>query len=595
MITVGLTGTIRPMPKDTLKAVLEAPHELAARRAHASSKAGDPARRRIVEIEDALAANPKKRADRLALLDERETLIARNGVAWEPNLAALAHAPDELGRGSNLSRMSFELGFVSHVSMRAGARELGRLAETSCYSLALMHIEGKDFDALLASPLLPRLRRLSLQFSFGCEAKQLLALLRMTKLAALEQLEIEGFVITPEHAEAIAQLTELRSLSLSAQAGSGSLAGAAAAPLCTLPKLRSLSLSGQDIDAKQLAKLLEAPFVPQLEQLAIRFHKLGARGCKLLGSADFESLVELDLSHSNVGAGGVEFAASRKLAKLQRLDLSGSKIGAKLLPAFLAKLELPRLRRLELNSLRCKEAGAEALAASDVFERCGIVELSFGGNAIGDDGAEALAGADGLAKIRKLDLGNNGIRADGMIALADSPLLSKLEELEIQYNKLQTKGAIALAGSVAAKTLRAVNIAHNWIGTKGATALFGKQGLRELELASFGYDNNFGDAGLDALAESDLRLRGLFAGAQGGADGLRRFLASPAVERLGVLQAWSRVEDDVVDGLAAGELAPRLHTLQLGTTGVSRGRIDALNQRFAFSMQRGKLELGDWD
>ena len=572
-------------------AVLRTPHDLAARRAYVASKGCEPARRRIVEIEDTLAGKPNKRADRLALADERETLLARNGFAWDPQFAGVVHA--EPVRGYSAVELEFELGFLSHVSMRASVRELGALTETSCYSLAMTLVEAEHFEALLASPLLPRLRRLSLHFAFDFDPERVLALLRSPKLGSLEQLGLDNLVITPALAEAIASQTELRSLSLGARPGTGSLAGTAAAPLCTLKQLRSLSLSGQDLDGKLLGKLLDASFVPQLERLAIRHHKLGARGCKLLGSANFGALRELDLSDSNVGAGGVEFAAAPKLATLERLVLDGSKLGAKLLPAFLAKLDLPKLRALRLGGLRFKEAGAEAIAASDAFERCGIVELSLGGNAMGDDGAEALAGAEGLAKIRRLNLGHNGIRADGILALADSPLLRGLELLDIRNNKIQTKGAIALAGSVAAKTLRVIDIDHNWIGSKGAAALFGSEGLRALEVARFGYDNNFEDAGLDALAESDLRLRGLLVNGQGGPEGLRRFFTSPAVERLVWLQAWSRADDELVDALAAGNLAPQLHTLQLGTMGVSAARVDALSRRFAYSVQRGNRKLDE--
>jgi len=45
---------------------------LAPRSRHPARVRGQPSRRRIVEVEDALAAKPGKRADRVALLDQRE-------------------------------------------------------------------------------------------------------------------------------------------------------------------------------------------------------------------------------------------------------------------------------------------------------------------------------------------------------------------------------------------------------------------------------------------------------------------------------------------------------------------------------------------
>jgi hypothetical protein len=563
---------------------LTTPNDPAARRASIPASPAEAERARVIEVEDALA-EASDRATKIALADERETLIARHMHEWEPVVTRLAHARTHGVYG--LTETEFEHGLARHIGARANyLPELDALAQTGCTSLKLEMVEAAQLERLITSPLLPRLRRLDLHFMPGVDPSRVAALVRAS--TALDALALSSTSISPDLTEAIGEQTQLGSLALDVTPGTGALCGGEA--ITRLTNLRSLIVASSDLDAKQLAALLASPCVAGLERLALRDVKLGAKGCKLLGSAEFGALRHLDLSRSSVGAHAAAFVASLRLARLDTLILDAAKISAKQLPALLDALALPALRVLGLGNLRCKADGAAAIAASDALTRCGVTTLSLANNAIGDDGAEALATAEGLAGIRRLSLAGNGLRVDGIAALADSPLLRGLEVLEIQNNKIQTKGAIALAGSVAAASLRAIDIEHNWIGSKGATALFGAGkgggGLRALELARLGYENNFGDAALEALVDSDLRLRGLIAGYQGSAEATRRLLESPAAERLRILQMLAGADDSLAAALSEGRLGPHLHTVYVGDQQLGPERIAALDRRFACSAQR---------
>ena len=563
-----------------LDTALPHPYDSAARRALATAKSASPAQRRIVEVEDALADSGLARSARVALSEERETLLARNLGEWEPVVCAMAHDRGSL-RGSPLIGVRFAHGFAEHVDIRMlDPVELDPLAQTGACSLKLSFVDPATLERLRTSPLLPRLRRLHLHCTTGLDPELVLALLRAPGLPPLEFLGLDNLPITPALDEAIAGLTELRGLNLQASPG------LTPTTLARFTELRSLVLAGPELDVKWLTKALAASFVPQLRKLSLRGLKLGAKGCKLLGAAELKALRSLDLGECNIGQYGVELVASPHLAALETLFLDATKIGAKHLPALLDRLDLPSLRGLDLSGLRGKEAGAEALAKTDALARCGVTALGFAGNAIGDDGAELLAGAEGLAGIRRLSLAGNGLRVDGVAALADSPLLRGLEALDIRYNKIQTKGAQALAKSVAAATLVEIDVDHNWIGSKGATALFGGAGLRAIELVRLGVENNFGDAAVDALAGSDLRPRAVYAASHASPESVARLLASPAAERLGALQVYANPGDEVVDGLASGTLGPSLHTAYIGTQGLDPARVEAFDRRFPCAVQR---------
>jgi len=364
-----------------------------------------------------------------------------------------------------------------------------------------------------------------------------------------------------------------------------------------LAKLESLALARHPgLDAKALPMLLDAPFVGQLHTLALTELDFGAKGCKALAKAELGTCTQLELRGTKLGKQAAEIVANPTLKRLVRLGLDGTKIGAKLLGDLLAAIDLPELRCLRLGQLRCKAEGAEAIAASDVFTRCGIVELDLGGNAIADEGAEALAKAEGLAGIRRLSLQANGIRVDGIEALQDSPLFHGLEVLALGNNKIQTKGATALASSALAASLRELDIDHNWIGNKGVAALLGHKGkgLLGLEKIVFGYENNFAFAGLETLVDSPIRLRDLNAGHFGDTATLAAYLGSPAASELRRLVTYFGVEPSLAGEIARGELAATLHTFSCQFAVADEALLDALAKRFAFALQRLEWGLSMW-
>lgn len=64
-----------------------------------------------------------------------------------------------------------------------------------------------------------------------------------------------------------------------------------------------------------------------------------------------------------------------------------------------------------------------------------LTSLDLAGNAIGDEGAKALAGSDNLSRLTSLDLAGNAIGAEGAKALAGLENLSSLTSLDLGSNE----------------------------------------------------------------------------------------------------------------------------------------------------------------
>jgi uncharacterized protein (TIGR02996 family) len=127
--------------------------------------------------------------------------------------------------------------------------------------------------------------------------------------------------------------------------------------------------------------------------------------------------------------------------------------------------------------------------------------LNLWNSAIGNEGAQALAGSAHLYRLSALGLWNNDIGAAGARALAGSAYLGGLSALELGLNNIGAEGAEALAGSAHLARLSTLVLWNNDIGVAGARALAGSLHLARLSSLDLG-DNNIGDEGAQALASS---------------------------------------------------------------------------------------------
>jgi uncharacterized protein (TIGR02996 family) len=206
--------------------------------------------------------------------------------------------------------------------------------------------------------------------------------------------------------------------------------------LCTLD-LSELRLG--DAEAAQLAS---APLGP-LTRLLLGNNQIGSAGVVALSeSAHLGALGRLDLSHNAVGTRGLTaLLSSAGLAGLVQLDLRKAQLG----PESLGTLRISPwqgLRVLRLSDNALGPADAEAIADCRVLGK--LEQLYLARNALGDEGARALARA-ALPSLETLGLESNGIGDRGASALAESETLSSLRELLVQNNSLGPAGQLALS------------------------------------------------------------------------------------------------------------------------------------------------------
>lgn len=319
------------------------------------------------------------------------------------NAGALArHAPAIAGLGAARVRATV----WNEVAYTDWADDMiARAAEQESYDRRALD----DMTALAGSPAVDRVTDLSLASAAGGYATHLGALLDLLVHGRFEQLErltLDFGWLRAEHVAALAGwpgLAQLRSLglikaSLSAalvrqlfgESGGGALA--------------VLDLSSNELNADAAVALAEFPQLAGLTSLRLGGSRIGAAGLRALAAAPFwPGLLQLDLS------------GEWQVAQLGWPDRTIPSLGAEGFGLLLT--ELPRTQ---------------------------LAELALRNSALGDEAVAALAGAPGVAGMRRLDLFGNPIGDLGALALAESPHLAGLEYLRVYSQALSPVGQQAL-------------------------------------------------------------------------------------------------------------------------------------------------------
>jgi uncharacterized protein (TIGR02996 family) len=240
------------------------------------------------------------------------------------------------------------------------------------------------------------------------------------------------------------------------------------------PRLRVLSLAGNQIPPLGLRLLAQAPRLAALTYLCLAHNPLGNEGLETLARCPVLSdLQVLDLNSTRISATGARaLAASPTIRNLTRLDLAHNQIG---------------------------HAGAVALSRSANLSRLETLDLS--GNEISDEGAKALAASPHLTQLTSLNLSANGIKAFGLKALLVA--LGRLHTLDLSGNQLGNLAVEVLALAPGLKQLVRLNLRNNHIDDDGARALAASpylSGLRHLDLS----DNDLTEEGAELLRKSPL-------------------------------------------------------------------------------------------
>lgn len=326
-------------------------------------------------------------------------------------------------------------------------------------------------------------------------------LARCPHLASLRRLDLAGNRIGPTGVRELAGsrfLGGLRELGLSGNdAGGEGLAALLAAPW--VGNLTALDLTDNGLAAAEVPAVAAVPF-PELAALDLSRNSLGEDGAEELAKAEFlPRLRRLALSRCGLGPVGAEVLFVGRLASLTDLDVSFNAVGPDGASALAEDASLTRLTTLDLAFNDIESAGAEAIAAGEVL--ASLVSLNLAGNRITQAGAEALATSEAFGSVESLDLSANPIGDGGAVALVRGEAFASLSRLSLANCDVTDAGVRRLATSGALGGLRSLSLAWTPFGDAGATALAAcpdLAGLRTLDLTG----TRIGFAGAIALAES---------------------------------------------------------------------------------------------
>jgi uncharacterized protein (TIGR02996 family) len=234
---------------------------------------------------------------------------------------------------------------------------------------------------------------------------------RLFRLDSLDRLErmafLEDAISMVEARELVASplFRKLTSLTISRAAPSGAVTVAEAiASGGAATGLRELGLISSRTPVASLAVLLDSPAASEFESLSLGGDQMGRpQKLRVVGEA-------------------------ARLAKLRSLDLSSDAPSEAGLEAFLASPLASTLRRLDLSRCGLNRDRAQLLA-SGAFG--GLRVLKLNGNAVGNDGAAALARSPHLAGLLVLELSYSQVGDEGVEAILESPLADALVLLDL--------------------------------------------------------------------------------------------------------------------------------------------------------------------
>jgi len=337
-------------------------------------------------------------------------------------------------------------------------RDIRRLADSPLLrSLRALNIPdgeiGPDgFDRIVKSPHLENLRALRVpRNSIGNGGiDSLVAARRLTSLEELDLSEAGSYgrygedpIIGADGMEALAAwpgLSRLRSLTLSGnEIGRAGLEALLGSPGCV--NLKTLVLRANGLRGRDMQALEAAQDGPRLDVLDLGENLLRDSGLRCV--ADAACLAELKTLHLDrcevtfAAATASDLAEAAFYPTLRKLDLSSNELGTLALYTLLEK------GPAELHTIRLSDAGLDAEAVAQLANSAGsdsLLALDLSSNELGEDAAEALADAAHLRSLLVLCLFDNDLAPAAVEKLAASPLGRRLARLEMGLDIDETEG-----------------------------------------------------------------------------------------------------------------------------------------------------------
>jgi uncharacterized protein (TIGR02996 family) len=233
-------------------------------------------------------------------------------------------------------------------------------------------------------------------------------------LGLLEWLCVDSEVLL-RHGEELFALAPLRALDLYNPAEAGLRLGSCR----VLRWVETLAVADRYIgplDPPAMGSLARSPYLERLRELWLPWNNLGDRGAALLASAPWLPGVRgLGLKDNGLSSEGVEALAGVYGLRPRMLDLSMNEVGGIGLEALTHSGALDDVDDLRLIECRIGDDAIATLAGR--WSLAGPESLYLRDNAISDEGAEALASAPWIGRLRYLDLADNPVGPRGRDAL----------------------------------------------------------------------------------------------------------------------------------------------------------------------------------
>jgi uncharacterized protein (TIGR02996 family) len=490
---------------------------------------GDSARAEFIRVQCEKVQLPRWHR-RWPLLAWRErALLARHEHAWRGELPEIPGV--EWG--------AFERGFVHEVRVDNGL-VLSDHAEEICRSapvrwatitgyqswpdcppvpfLSGLRLESdlnalhEEPDRVFQSPLLSKLKALDLS-GLSMEGEQFAALGRTVQLGNLETLLLDDCFMGNGNLRPFAESAQFRNLTTLSMKGNrygyyedARIRPADAALLARSPyltQLRSLDLTGNELDGPALFDLLESPHLTNLRELALSHNRITKDGMTRLFEAQTATrLHRLALDHNPIGDAGAQVLAGAAFcAELCDLDLDTCEISAKGVRTLAEAPWFGGLGRLNLNHNSAGADGVFALTRGCASGR--LVELHLRDNDLDTEAVTLLADSPSLRGPHTLDLSENALDEEALATFSTSPHLTQLRELHLNHCTLGLRGVRRLRGARWLAHLVLLSLSDNAIGDEGLKALLGEGGLAQLNDLAV-HSCSLSAAGAKALAEADL-------------------------------------------------------------------------------------------
>ncbi|XP_077320196.1 NACHT, LRR and PYD domains-containing protein 3-like isoform X1 [Lithobates pipiens] len=229
--------------------------------------------------------------------------------------------------------------------------------------------------------------------------------------------------------------------------------------------LRTLNLSGNNLEGPHFRDLMEALTTTRIEQLDLSYNHLTDSSCPHLASAirNNRTLRTLNLSKNNLkGPHFRDLMAALTTSRIEELQLSSNHLTDSSCPHLASGIRNNQtLRRLDLSKNNLD--GPHFRDLMEALTKSRIEELLLKNNELTDSSCPHLAsGIRNNQTLRTLDLSGNNLEGPHFRDLMEALITSQIEELLLVGNHLKESSCLHLASGIHNnQKLRILNLSHN--------------------------------------------------------------------------------------------------------------------------------------